>query len=193
MSSGDDNEFCQRIRAAVAANRPEDLESVVSQVARFSFKHPTDDGVEFSDNIFRCIVEVMMTTDFQRMMGADALLVLFEYDWSTVTVRQRATLRGTIEAAYGHFTDSNACFVLAELLGEYFCDRDAFYSLVRLGSLKADHARALTVHGLRRLMENTPDTWLQAQCAARIKELAEDQCATVRQEAIEVVRGVRGG
>ena len=190
MNSCGDYAVCHEIRQAIAANRPEDLQRIVSRVAQFSFKHPTDNGVEFADNMFECIIEAMTTSHFQRMTGADALLVLFEYDWSMLTVSQRATLLTTIEATYAHFNDSNSCFVLAELLGEYFCNRQAFECLVRLTSVQPDHARALTAHGFRQFAGTSADTRLKALCLARLKKLAEDKSPTVRQEAIEALRHI---
>ena len=192
MSTCKDNLVCQEIRQAIAANRQEDLQSLVSRVAQFTFKDPANDGIEFSNDVFECIIEAMTSGNFQQMEGSDALLVWFEYDWSLLTVSQKAQLITTIELTYAYFRDSNACFVLAELLGEYFCNREALDCLARLTSAESDVARALTAHGFRQLAKESLDADLKAQCFAWLKVLADDKSTIVRREALEALHQLNG-
>lgn len=97
---------------------------------------------EFSEAVFESIIALIKQEEFRGLKETHWLLMLFEYDWGRLTGSQRDRLLFTLKAAYGKYADWMSDFVTSELLGEYYCNKAAFFALTRLQNISNEGARA---------------------------------------------------
>lgn len=139
----------------------------------------------FDERLFECILELMGQREFLNMDGTFDLLLLFERLWAGLTVLQKEKLINAIEPAYDRFADWMSCFVLSELLGEYYCDDRAFQLLCRLKSSTQGTGRALLPMAFEKLAQNTSDSMLRGKAIAELKSMTADRSQQVQGEAMD--------
>jgi len=102
---------------------------------------------EFPEELFVRILDAMQNPAFQKLDGSYHLLFFFESEWKKLTESQRGTLLDTIEKAYDKYSDWMAYFVISELLGEYYSNREALRVLRHLRETDNEEARKFVPHG----------------------------------------------
>lgn len=141
-----------------------------------------------SEDLFLLILDLLRREAFLEMKGSSHLLLLFEYDWSTLNEDQRSRLLEALRNSYDRFRDSLSQFVITELLGDYYCDNAAFEVLTDLERTDVEVARALIPHGYEHLVKGASDDSLRKQAMARLLSMKNDPSETVRTEVDEALR-----
>jgi hypothetical protein len=77
------------------------------------------------------------------------------------------------------------CFLLSELLGEYYGNLEAFELLSKLNRSSREIGRKLLPMGLEKLARNTIDRTLRDKAVSTLRELTSDSSSDVRREAAE--------
>lgn len=185
MECPEEPEFGERVNAAVKAHDARLLEAAVDEVAGYYFQNPSDDGVTFPDDKLAVILEQMTQPGFQQMPGAFHLLMLLQFDWSTLKPSQKAKLLPAIEDAYPKFADWMSCFVLSELLGKFYCDREGLDCLARLRKSTSEIARSLLPLGFEHIVRYSEDANLGRLALEQLRALDRDPSGKVRHEASE--------
>jgi hypothetical protein len=174
------------IRESVANGDSDRLKAIVEDFATYCFKE-NPDGHSFNDEVFKFILETMVQPRFLDMKGAYHLLMLFEYDWAMLTPPQKEELISAIERTYDKFADWMSCFVLVELLDQYYCDENAFQLLCRLKNSTQEIPRSLLPVGFEKLVQNASDLVLKNRSLLELKQMMNDPSERVQKEASESV------
>jgi hypothetical protein len=154
----------------------------VQQFAVFCFKDVSPDQPCFSQSLFERIMGIMGRNNFLKMEGSYHLLLLFEYDWATLNQSQKEFLLDAIEESYEAYGDWMSCFVISELLGEYYCDGEALRVLLKFLKSESETARAFVPHALEHLIKDCPDKSLRGKAAESLLSMRNDPSAKVQRE-----------
>lgn len=177
----------KRLGEATSKHDTPALAEIVAECSTFSFREASEDG-PFPENLFEGIVQLIEQDQFLSMSGSYQLLMLFESEWSRLEERQKVNLLEVFGATYGRYADWMSCFVITELLGEYYCDERAFKLLCELEITSNETARALVPHGFEHIAKAAEKQSLQIQALARLRAMINDPSERVRNEA-EVALG----
>ena len=132
---------------------------------------------------FNELLATLQSAELVANVDAWKLVNVLKMNWHLVSAGQQAGLRSVLVKAFGRFSDPTGAMLIAELLGENFCDEEALQQLTELSSQAPMPARALVPHGLRSLAQTTVDAALRQKAIARIKVLTKDPVSEVRKEA----------
>jgi hypothetical protein len=180
----EDADFTQGVRLAISRRDGQLLERCVDSFASLCFKGNRVEANTIAPEVFDFIVEQIHDRCFQEMTGSWHLLHLFETDWGRLTSEQKDKLMVCLEATFERFTDSMACFITAELLGEYYSNERAFELLDRLSFAKAEVPRSMVPMGLEYLARS-PSEPLSKRAVDRLTEMRTDESPLVRTEVEE--------
>jgi hypothetical protein len=179
--------FKDAVMSSVTNADPQKLKDAVDSIASYCYKDPCSSD-KFDETIFSFILELFANEKFLTMEGAYSLLLIFEYDWASLALNQKQRLRTAIERTYCRFTDWMSCFVLTELLGEYYSDEAAFEILFKLKNSPVTGAhRTLLPMGFGQLARNTKDAALKGKSISELTKLAHDSSDEVQKEAREAL------
>ncbi|MFO0585006.1 MAG: hypothetical protein U0229_22245 [Anaeromyxobacter sp.] len=128
--------------------------------------------------------------DYLALEDSWKLCYFVDDAWPLLTAPQREALRGPLVAAFDRQGDPTGAFMISELLGRRFSDEPALAALVELARTAQTSARALVPHGLETLIASCGREDLRARALERLRELAHDADAQVRQEAERSLRKV---
>ena len=135
---------------------------------------------------FRMLCSVIRSRPFRRSNNAARhVLHLFRRDqWDNLSSSQKRRLLVQLEWLYPKVTASawELCFVTTVLLGENFRDEKALYVLLRLAGVPLESSRSLVPHGLEHIVRDSGDTALAAAALEKLRQMAEDPSAQVRDE-----------
>lgn len=134
---------------------------------------------EFPPSLFEWIVEFVQTSPFLEMEGAWHLLYIFDSNWESLTESQRTRLIDVLERVYSRFTDWMSCFVITELLGSNYADRQALDVLRRVLATSSDIQRSLVPHGLEHIARSA-DRSLATDALAALQQMERDPAEIVR-------------
>jgi hypothetical protein len=93
-----------------------------------------------------------------------------------------------VEKSYSQLEDRTSCLLLAEILGEYFCDRDGFEVLGRLRNTPDPVRRAYIAEGYGKLAKCTKDAQLRQAAIARLQAMSSDNAPPVAETARSMLR-----
>ena len=178
----EDDGIGQRIRTAVLHRDASALEKIVGEIASFCFKEQRPDEEPFPEALFSLLLTLMETEEFLDMKGSSHLLILFEYDWCRLNEAQKHRLLEAFSRAYEKFRDWMACFVITELLGEYYCDKNSLQALCELQKTSNVVARSLVPHGFEHIIKATESPSLRDQAMSRLLSMKNDTSDKVRDE-----------
>jgi len=177
-------EIVASVRTAVDNNDAADLESCT---LRYLTEWEYD---EFPDQLMSLVISLLSNERFLHMEGSWHLLHMLETEWDCLTESQKSSLLRAIHSAFPRLRDWLACFVVAELLGMYFCDASALSVLVDLGKTSKGMHRTYIPSGLKYIAESGPPSAAVA-ALAELRLLSRDPDCDVRREATECLRRLR--
>jgi hypothetical protein len=178
------------IRDSVAAHDQAKLKEIVDDVATYCFQDDSS-GEEFDECIFNVILEMMERPQFLDMDGSYYLLMLFQFDWSMLTAAQRERLSLAIEHSYCNYRDWMACFVLSEILGQNYCNEQAFKILCRLRECANEIPRSLLPMAYEYIARSVSNLELKSKAILELKAMTTDPFERVRNEATESLERLR--
>ena len=178
----DPSALVKSIEDAVRTRDSKTLEKIVRECASFSFKESVPEQETFPEGLFGPILSLMEREEFLTLAGSSHLLMLFEYDWSRLDEDQRNRLLDAIRRTYAKFDDWMACFVISELLGEYYCNENAFRVLCELQDSSNVIARSLVPHGFEHIIKGADSVALRDEAMSRLKSMKNDSSPQVRSE-----------
>jgi len=180
------------IRRAIEDGDGDRLESCVSKIATFCYRERASSDVGcFSDELIGLIVGVLECDKFLGMLGSYHLLLLIESDWALLSDAQQKILLAALEKAFPKFRDWMSCFVIAELMGEYYGGADGLAALCRLMNVKGQEARSLVPMGLWHVFANAQDNAVALKALSDLYEMANDSSDQVRSEALMFIERSR--
>jgi hypothetical protein len=174
--------FSEAIIESVKATRISVMDSYITGFSTFCFKDEV--AKDFPANVFTTILDQMKSTEFQALLDSHKLLFLFESEWGRLNETQKSTLLEVISNTFTFFKDELACFILSEIIGEYFANHNALKVLDELSQTGNETLRAYITHGYRKLGLTTKDGTLKRLVIDRLSILKNDISELVKQEAI---------
>jgi hypothetical protein len=117
--------------------------------------------------------------------GSSKLLMIFETDWVRLSAEQKQKLLVSLGKSYERFKDSMSYFIASELLGQYYCNEDAFRLLRQLKKTSNVTARALIPHGFEHIAKSAADERLRKQAVSELISMKQDRSPEVQTEASE--------
>ena len=152
-----------------------------------------DSGAEdlFPDSVFEFIVKLMDCEMFLAMQGSSKLLMVLETDWVRLSPEQRQKLLVALGKSYERFKDQMSLFITSELLGQYYCNEDAFGLLRQLEKTSNVAARALIPHGFEHIAKSAEDEKLRTRAVSELKSMRQDPSPEVQSEAAEALAELR--
>lgn len=172
-----EDEVLQEINQAVAIGDIAALEKAWSEL---ELELVLD--ASFSEKSFALIQNLLTRSDFLRLEGAHFVLMIFEYNWDTLSSEQKDVLLASLEAAWPAFSDWMPRFVISGLLGEQFSNKPAFEVLQRLRTLEAEEHRTLVPHGLEHIVDSTNDANLSRAAYEELLSMKSDLSEQVQYE-----------
>jgi len=154
----------------------------INKESSFSFNERKGDNQPFDEQVFGCIIDLLRQADFLEAEDSSVVLSVIENDWSLLTVEQKSRLLSGIVQAYPSFKDPISCFIIAEILGEYFADEDAFHALQHLESVEREEPRSLVPMGFEQIVRHSSKE-LATRAFKEIIKMREDDFEQVRMEA----------
>ena len=139
----------------------------------------------FPDSVFDFALKLMDSEVFLDMQGSSKLLMIFETDWVRLSPEQRQRLLLSLGKSYERFKDSMSCFVASELLGQYYCNEDAFRLLCQLKRTSNATTRAFIPHGFEHIAKSAATVGLRKEALAELRSLSLDPSTEVQAEAAE--------
>jgi hypothetical protein len=124
---------------------------------------------------------------FLAMEGSSKLLLVFETDWVRLSEKQRENLLAGVGTSYARFSDWMSCFILSELLGQYYCNEDAFRVLRQLRETTKTTARSLLAHGFEHIAKQAQDKDLRKRAVSELISMKQDPSSEVQAEAAEAL------
>jgi len=148
-----------------------------------------DSGTEdlFPDSVFEFILKLMDSEMFLAMPGSSKLLMVLETDWVRLSPEQRQKLLVSLGKSYERFKDQMSLFIISELLGQYYCNEDAFGLLRQLEKTSNVTARALIPHGFEHIAKSAADEKLRTRAVSELKSMRQDPSPEVQSEAAEAL------
>ena len=148
-----------------------------------------DSGAEdlFPDSVFEFILKLMDSEMFLAMQSSSKLLMVLETDWVRLSPEQRQKLLVALGKSYERFKDQMSLFITSELLGQYYCNEDAFRLLRQLEKTSNVTARALIPHGFEHIAKSAADEKLRTRAVSELKSMRQDPSPKVQSEAAEAL------
>lgn len=184
-------EFVGAVEEAVAGGDASRLEAAVNVFASFCFKEELTDLDTFPEGALTALLQITRRPEFLRLKGSYHLLMLFEFDWGRLLDGQKARLLDALTETYDKYSDWMSCFVISELLGEYFCNEASFRALTRLQKTPNVTARALIPHGYEHIARQAPAAELRREALTRLTAMKNDPSPEVRHEVEVALAKVR--
>jgi len=170
-------EVLRRLREA-AVNQPEIVGVLVEEFHDYLVM--SDD---VASDVFTELTIVLQDVPYIRTPETYELLLVLRLDWEYFSPSQHEELRPILDAACYQISDSTGAMLIAEILGDRYCDERSLEQLVRLSATLRMPSRALMPHGLERFARTTTDAILRQRCLDRIRLLRVDPDPDVRREA----------
>jgi hypothetical protein len=167
-----------------------DQESLKEFIDKVDLYIIVDSGAEdlFPDSVFEFIVKLMDCEMFLTMQGSSKLLMVLETDWIRLSPEQRQKLLVALGKSYERFKDQMSLFIASEILGQYYCNEDAFNLLYQSKKTSNLPARAFIPHGFEHIAKSAKDPKLRTKALAELKTLRLDPSPEVQAEAAESLR-----
>ncbi len=168
------------------------LDKWIADEATICFKNPEPEQVgTFPARVFERIISLLDEGKLLEVEGAWTILRLFGHDWGCLTAPQRERLLGALERVFGTCSHWMACFVISELLGEYYADASALETLMRLEALEDDDRRCFVPHGLEHVVLETTEHDVRMSAYAALERMQQDRSEQVRDEVASSLSNVR--
>ncbi len=161
------------------------LKEFIDKVDLYLIVEESEAGDLFPDSVFEFLLKLMDFDVFLAMEGSSKLLLVFETDWVRLSEEQKQNLLVAIGKSYERFADRMSCFIAAELLGQYYCNEDAFRLLSGLRKTAKVIARAFIPHGFEHIAKSAADRELRKRAIAELNSLQQDPSPDVQAEAAE--------
>ena len=175
--------FAEAVALGVSSGEWGGLEAWIFDESRFCYNYEDcHDDDPFDDAVFDLIVGLLGQDDYLGSPGSFNVLRIVEYDWGRFSENQKSVLLAALEAAYPVFNDPMSWFLSAEILGEYFCDRNSLEALLRLKRIEGEGARSQVAFGLGLLARKASDEGVAAQAAEHLGRMTDDPSAVVKGE-----------
>lgn len=136
----------------------------------------------FPNEVFDFLLKTLQSSSCLKMKKSHHLLYLFTMNREKLTKKQKGAILHFIETCYADFTDWMSWFVISELLGEYFSDKDSFEVLCALQKTKKAHPRSFVAHGFEHIIRDSGNQQLAALAFTRLMEMKKDRSKRVRYE-----------
>ncbi|GEM_PF-1789618 len=157
------------------------LENWTLRESSFYFKDGPPDAQPFNQQVFGCLIDLLQNDAFLSDENASIALSVFESDWSSLTSSQKSILLSNIVEAYSSFRDPIAWFTIAEIIGEYFANEEAFFALMRLKTTPEEEPRSLIPMGFEQIVRHSSRE-LAAKAFSEIIKMRQDESEQVRME-----------
>jgi len=142
---------------------------------------------QIPEDAFNELLTMLESPEFLAAEESWKLVNQLRINWHLSSDAQHAALRPLLIRVFDRFVDSTGAMVIAEILGESFCDEEAVQQLAQLATQARMPARALAPYGLGVLARTTPDTSLRQRALGRLRLLEKDRVLEVRDEAIRAL------
>ena len=166
------------IRDAVAAGEGSRLQDLAFQL---EFSIVTEN--QYPDDVFSDVLAILSTPAAHRLDGAWHLFFQLQQCWDLLSVSQRDALLAQIRSNYEQYTDFMACFVISELLGEHYANRDALEVVRLLAHGSSTMPRSLVPHALEELHRHATDQQVADEALTLLQSLVSDPHPDVSGEA----------
>lgn len=144
-----------------------------------------------SEQDFEQLLRRLTSLGFWKAEESWRLLNVLQSSWELLSTAQREALFPILGEHFDSHRDFMGAFVIAEILGEHFCDERALELLIEKAQTASMPSRALVPHGLEWLAAHTEDPKLRERALEIIQELAADGDADVMCEAQESLGRLR--
>lgn len=161
----------------------EKLREFIDKVDLYIIVEESTDVDSFPDSVFDFILKLLNEEIFLTLDGSSKLLLVLETDWPRLSEKQRLNLLSAIGSSYGKFKDWMSSFILSELLGQYYCNEDAFHLLSRLRKTTDTTARSLVAHGFEHIAREAEDKNLRKRAIPELTSMKSDPSPEVQNEA----------
>jgi hypothetical protein len=177
------DEFIEAVEVGLQTGDWSGVDAFVTDNSSFTYDFEVPPDLEpFDEAMFAELLMLLSSERFRGAEGTSSVLILLEYDWGILTPSQRTQLMPAMVDAYPHLADCLSVFIVAELLGAYYCDARSLSALIGLKNVQSESHRALVVMGLRAIVKNTDDPDLALRARAELLSMREDPSVEVRQE-----------
>jgi len=175
--------FKSAVQSGLTSEDWEPLEEWITHKSSFSFREGrSEDNQTFDARLFDYLLFLLQESDFLQAEGASNVLFLIEDDWSLLSSKQKEIILPELIRTYPLFKDPMAWFAIAELLGEYFADENAFRALQQLKNVKDEEPRSLVPMGFEQIVRHSSKE-LATRAFNEIIKMREDDSEQVRMEA----------
>ena len=137
----------------------------------------------FAEDLFSFLINILSRGECLRMHGANYVLNIFQCNFKKLSKEQKEKLLVFIEGHYSLFVDRMAWFTISEILGENYCNQDAFKVLCSLRSTKRFQCRLFVPHGFEHTIKDSGNIPLSMKALRQLLEMREDRSKYVRYEA----------
>lgn len=145
---------------------------------------------------FKLLCSLMRSRSFRRSIkAARHVLYFFSRDqWENLSSSQKSRLLVELEWLYPKITATawELCFLTTVLFGERFRDERALNALLRLAKVPRENSRSLIPHGLEHIVRDSGDPALAAIAFKKLREMASDPSAQVRDEVALSMARIEG-
>jgi hypothetical protein len=185
-----DRIFLRWVRLAVSSSNTEALGRAAGEFGSYCYKDIESAALvgPISDAVWKELVGYLGDRRFQGLDGSFKLVLLFQSEWARLTLTQRHLLLAAIKNKYSEIHDRASCLLLAQLLGEYFCDWDGFEVLVQLQTTPDPVRRAHVAEGYGALAKLANDAKLRQAATARLQAMSNDRAPQVAETARLMLR-----
>jgi hypothetical protein len=166
----------------------ESLKEFTDKIDLYLIVEESTAGDLFPETVFDFALKLMDCEVFLASERSSKLLMIFETDWVRLSEQQKEKLLPALGKSFERFRDSMSCFISSELLGEYYCNEDAFNLLYQLKKTSNLPARAFIPHGFEHIAKSAKDPKLRTKALAELKTLRLDPSPEVQAEAAESLR-----
>ena len=163
------------------------LKEFIDKVDLYLIVEESQAGDLFPESVFEFILDIMDSETFLGMQGSSKLLMIFETDWVRLSAEQKQKLLIALGKSYERFKDSMSYFITSELLGQYYCNEDAFRLLRQLKKTSNVTARALIPHGFEHIAKSSADEQLRKRAVSELISMKQDPSPEVQSEAAEAL------
>ena len=140
---------------------------------------------EISPEVFVGLAGLLGDANFLGLLSSWKLAHMISQNWEFLSAEQRLILRKPFSDAFDKYGDPMGAFVVGEILGGCYGDREALDVLERMARSARMPARAFVPHGIETLArKNDISEGLRALAVRQLRELARDSDDDVRREAL---------
>ncbi len=148
----------------------------------FNLSPPNDSNV-FDEKLFEYMVELLSTPTFIADQQCHYIINIIEYDFNLLSSVQRQRVLEVLDTAFEQISDPLGIFLVAEILGEYFCNDNSLCILVRHKDSVSEAVRELVATGLGYIARNDGNKDLASRAQNILNEMLSDSSPEVRVEA----------